>query len=61
MGLCRVGPCFKCYLNKSAETLILERDEGNVSTLVKFKYQSSSSKNKWVFDKTNMISGVLFT
>ena len=35
---------FKCSLNRRAVTLILELDEGNVSTLVKFVYQSSSFK-----------------
>ena len=33
--------------------LILELDEGNASTLVKFEYQTSSSKNEQVVEKTN--------
>ena len=52
---------FKDSLNMRTVTPILELDESNASTLVKFKYQSSSSKNKQVFEKKTMISCFLFT
>ena len=52
---------FKCSLNKRAVALILELDKGNISTLVKFEYQNSSSKNELGFEKTNMIFHLLFT
>ena len=51
----------KCSLHKRAVTLILELNEGNVSTLVNFEDQSTSSKNLRVFEKTNMIFCLLFT
>ena len=47
---------FKDSLNKRAGTPILELDKGKVSTFAKFKYERSSSKTEWVFEKTNMIS-----
>ena len=47
---------FKDSLNKRAGTPTLELDEGIVSTFAKFKYECSSSKTEWVFEKTNMIS-----
>ena len=47
---------FKDYLNRRGGTPIKELDEGIVSTFTKFKYERSSSKTEWVFEKTNMIS-----
>ena len=58
---CNVFVCFKCTLNNRVVPLILEFDEGSESTLVKFKHQRSSSKNKQVFEKKLMISHLLFT
>ena len=46
---------FKDSLKKRAETLILELNEAFVYTLVKFEYQSSSSKNDESLKKTNRI------
>ena len=48
----------KDSLNSRAVTPKYKLDEGNVYTLVNMEYQSSL--NEWVFEKTNMISSVLF-
>ena len=44
-----------------AGTPTLELDEDNVSTFSKFEYERSSSKTERVFEKTNIISCLLFT
>ena len=60
----RTKTCYVCFfkdpLNTRDQTPILELGEGIVYTLVKFKYQSCSSQNGRVFEKTKMISSVLF-
>ena len=48
-------------INRRSETLILELNEAILYTLVKLKYWSGSSKNNWVFKKTNRTSNRLGT
>ena len=47
---------FKESINRRSETLISELNEAILYNLVKFKYWSGSSKNNWVFEKTNRTS-----